>query len=273
VINSITCDVEEWFHICADGVSAATLPMDRVTFGLERLLALLEATGSRGTFFLLGCVAERLPDLAPRIVQAGHEVASHGWSHTMVPQLGPEGFRRELRRTNDLIVAQTGLVPRGFRAPRWSLSRQATPWAFEILVEEGFIYDASCTPLAGIGDPRGSRIPLRLATGSGFLWEIPPLVTRTLVTNLPTGGGWGFRFFPLRLIEYSIRAMNRAGQPAVLFVHPRELDPAGPRVPLSPFRSFVTYGSRRDATPRLAQLFRRHRFVPLLELVKSWVVA
>lgn len=273
VINSITVDVEEWFHVCDDTLHPATFPMERVEGNVERLLTLLATGGAKGTFFLLGCVAEALPGLAPAIVAAGHEIASHGWSHRLVPQLSPDEFRQELRRTNAVIAAQTGVTPRGFRAPRWSLSRQATPWAFDILAEEGFVYDASCTPLAGIGDPAGLRVPHRIDTAAGPLWEVPPLVTPTLFANLPTGGGWGFRFFPLALVERSIRGLNRAGQPAVLFVHPREVDPAGPRVPLSRFRSFVTYGSRRDAAPRLAHLLRRHHFAPLLDLVTSWPAA
>jgi polysaccharide deacetylase family protein (PEP-CTERM system associated) len=273
VINSITCDVEEWFHVCAEIPRDIPLSQDRVVGGVERLLSLLAAHGARGTFFLLGCVAEAHPELAPRIARAGHELASHGWSHTLVTQLKPGEFRDELRRTNALIAAQTGVTPRGYRAPRWSLSRHGTPWAFEILVEEGFVYDASCTPLAGIGDPRGSRVPVRMMTAAGPLWEIPPLVTPMLGVNLPTGGGWGFRFFPLPLIARSIRGLNHSGHPAVLFVHPRELDPAGPRLPLPRLQSFVTYGSRRDAAPRLARLLRDHRFAPLLELVRAWAVA
>ena len=247
--------------------------MDRVADNVERLLTLMATAEAKGTFFLLGSVAEAVPRLAPAIVAAGHEVASHGWSHKLVTQLGPEEFRRELRRTNELIAAQTGVTPKGFRAPRWSLNRQSTPWAFAILVEEGFVYDASCTPLAGIGDPHGPRVPHLVPTVAGSLWEVPPLVTSTPFTNLPTGGGWGFRFFPLALIERSLRTLNRAGQPAVLFVHPREVDPTGPRVPLSRFQSFVTYGSRRDAAPRLKHLMGRHRFAPLLDLVMSWPVA
>ena len=240
---------------------------------MERLLTLLATAGVRATFFILGCVAEALPSLAPRIAADGHEIASHGWSHTLVDRLGAEQFRSEIRRTSDLLLAQTGRPPRGFRAPRWSLGQVSTPWAFEILREEGFAYDASCTPLAGIGDPRGPRVPHLLTTPAGPLWEIPPLVTPTLLTNLPTGGGWGFRFFPLWLIEGAIRSRNRQGHPAVLFVHPREVDPRGPRLALPFWREFITYGSRQDATPRLAALLRRHRFVPLLELVESWAAA
>ncbi len=247
--------------------------MGRVTGNVERLLALFALSGVQATFFMLGCVAEALPVLAPRIAAAGHEIASHGWSHSLVSQLTPDQFRQELQRTNALLLSQTGHRPRGFRAPRWSLNAQATPWAFTILAEEGFQYDSSCTPLAGLGDPRGPRVPHRLVTSAGPLWEIPPLVSPALLTNLPTGGGWGFRFFPLALIERTVRQLNRQGQPAVFFVHPREVDPLGPRLAMLFWREFITYGFRCDAAPRLAQLLKRHRFVPLKDLVAAWPVA
>jgi polysaccharide deacetylase family protein (PEP-CTERM system associated) len=218
-------------------------------------------------------VAEALPELAPRIAAAGHEIASHGWSHSLVSQLTPDQFRQELQRTNALLLAQTGHRPRGFRAPRWSLNWHETAWAFAILVEEGFLYDSSCTPLAGLGDPRGPRTPQRLLTAAGTLWGIPPLVTPALFTNLPTGGGWGFRFFPQHLIERTIGQLNRQGQPAVFFIHPREVDPLGPRLKMPFWREFITYGFRGDAAPRLAYLLKRHTFVPLKDLVASWPVA
>lgn len=270
VRNSITIDVEEWFHVCNGPAPVGEIPMTRVADNVARLLELFAEAGVRATFFLLGCVAEAVPDLAPRIAAAGHEIASHGWSHTLVSQLTPEQFRQELQRTNELLKAQSGQQPRGFRAPRWSIGREQAPWAFEIMVEEGFLYDSSCTPLAGLGDTSGPRVPHRVTTAAGAIWELPPLVSPTWLTNLPTGGGWGFRFFPLLVIERSIRSLNRQGHPAILFVHPREVDPAGPRMRMSFWQEYITYGSRRDATPRLALLLRRHRFAPLAELVTAW---
>lgn len=273
VRNSITIDVEEWFHVCGAELPAADIPMDRVTDNIEHLLALFAVAGVQATFFMLGCVAEALPGLAPRIAAAGHEIASHGWSHSLVSQLTPEQFRQEVQRTSALLLRQTGQQPVGFRAPRWSLNWQEAPWTFAILAEEGFRYDSSCTPLAGLGDPRGSRTPQQLLTSAGPLWEIPPLVTPALLTNLPTGGGWGFRFFPRALIERTISQLNRQGQPAVFFIHPREVDPLGPRLAMPFWREFITYGSRHDAAPRLSHLLKRHTFVPLKDLVAAWPVA
>jgi hypothetical protein len=160
VINAITVDVEDWFHVC--GIDPEPqVPHDqwRVRRNTERILGLLSEFGVSATFFMLGSVAAQEPELVPMIVAAGHEIASHGYSHRLTPQLGPLLFRDELRRTVDLIERQSGERPYGFRAPRWSLS-PSTPWAFDILAEEGYLYDSSCNPLPFVGNGRGPRLDL-----------------------------------------------------------------------------------------------------------------
>lgn len=274
VAHAITVDVEDWFHVCGAEQAAGELSCQgRVLHTTSLVLDLLRSCGVRGTFFVLGSVASRHPELATCIVEAGHELASHGWSHRLVTGLTPQEFADELLRTADLLERQTGQRPRGFRAPRWSLSRQKTPWAFEILAQQGYRYDSSLTPLAMIGAPGGPRQPHRIETGAGGLWEIPPLVTPTLFGNLPTGGGWGFRFFPLRLIQWTLQDYQRQQMPGMLFLHPRELDPLGPRLRLGLLREFVAYGSKTSAADRLATLMRRFSFLPLGEQVSSWQTA
>ncbi len=269
--NVLSIDVEEWFHVC--GLAGEPVVSRRewlVERNIERLLGLLARHNTRATFFVLGSVAETVPTLVGRIAAQGHEIASHGYSHSLVSDLTREGFRDEIRRTHDLLLRQSGQSAVGFRAPQWSLSPARTPWAFEVLREEGYRYDSSCTPLPFVGDRLGKRVPHRLAAGTGTIWEIPPMVTAMPLVNLPTGGGWGFRFFPLGLIDRTVAALNRAGYPAVLYLHPRELDPAGPRLGLSPLRSFAAYGPRRDAAPRVESLLGRHRFTTMRELVNVW---
>lgn len=274
VAHAITVDVEDWYHVCTQDQPLDTpAEQGRVTTSLALVLELLSRCRVRGTFFVLGSVASRHPELAPRIVAAGHELASHGWSHRLVMQLSPQEFGDELLRTADLLERQTGKRPCGFRAPRWSLSRQTTPWAFEILARQGYRYDSSLTPLAMIGDPNGPRGPHWIETPAGGLWEVPPLVTPTLLGNLPTGGGWGFRFFPQALLRQTLQDYQRQGMPGVLFVHPRELDPDGPRLNLGLLRAFVAYGPKRSAAGRLAALLDRFNFEPLGEQVMSWQIA
>jgi len=269
--NVLTIDVEDWYHVCAPGVAAPVPPRGswRVRLNLERILALLDEHRQKGTFFMLGSVAESDPALAPMICSAGHEIASHGYSHRLVSDLTPQQFRDELQLTERIIMEQTGQRPVGFRAPQWSLSEQ-TGWAFAILREQGYLYDSSLNPLLFVGNSRGSRTPYRLEGEGAVLWEIPPMVTRSWIGNLPTGGGWGFRFFPFRTVCAAIEALNREDHPAVLYLHPREVDPDGPRLELSALKRFVSYGTRTDAAPRLSELFRRYRFITLKEMVYEW---
>ena len=263
-------DVEEWFHVC--GVEWEPLAASgewRVRSNIEKLLTLFAEYKVRATFFVLGCVAEALPGLVSRIAADGHEIASHGYSHTMVTELDPGRFRDELRLTREILERQSGQNTVGFRAPQWSLSI-ATPWAFEILHEEGYQYDSSCNPLPLVGNPAGPRIPYKVNVKKGALWEIPPMVTRSMFGNLPTGGGWGLRVFPRRIIRNTIREMNSEGAPAVLFLHPRELDPSGPRLRLKPLKKFASYGPRTDLSDLLVDLMRQFRFGTLKEMVEQW---
>jgi peptidoglycan/xylan/chitin deacetylase (PgdA/CDA1 family) len=145
----------------------------------------------RATFFVLGSLAESEPLLVPMIAAAGHEIASHGYSHSLVPRLKPQQFKDEVRRTGDILERQSGVRPIGFRAPQWSLA-DSMQWAFDILHEEGYQYDSSLNPLPFVGKRSGSRVPFIMQAGGGSVLEIPPMVTPLSFGNLPTGGGWGF---------------------------------------------------------------------------------
>jgi peptidoglycan-N-acetylglucosamine deacetylase len=270
VHNALTIDLEDWYHGCCRVQGPVVWPEKRrVRKNTEQILALLEEYQVRATFFVLGSIAEQDPSLVPLIAAAGHEIASHGYSHTLVPLLGPVAFRDEVRRSSQIIAEQSGQLPVGFRAPQWSLGPSA-PWAVEILQQEGCLYDSSFNPLPFVGNRLGPRAPFTIETCGGSLLELPPLVTPSLIGNLPTGGGWGFRFFPLSLIRRSVKKLNENGNPAVLYLHPREMDPFGPRLPLSPLQSFVSYGPRSDASGRLRELLGDFSFKTLKELAASW---
>ena len=269
-VNSLTIDVEDWFHVC--GLSrepVITRSQWRVGEATERILSILAASEVKATFFMLGCVAEAEPELVKCISSQGHEIASHGWSHRLIHDMTAHEFRDELKRTAELLFHQTGIRPVGYRAPRWSISVR-TPWAYEILAEEGYLYDSSCNPLPLVGKGDAPRHPYRLETSKGFLWEVPPMVTPTPLGNMPTGGGWGFRLFPLSMISSTIMRYQKEGFPAVLYLHPREVDPSGPRLSLSPFASFAAYGTRSDAAPKVSELLKKFRFTTVESLVRSW---
>lgn len=271
--NALTIDLEDWYHGCCAAPCPEIPPKKRrLRQNCESILSLLAECRVQATFFVLGSVAEQDPSLVPMIAAAGHEISSHGYSHTLVPLLGADAFRDELRRSAQIIATQSGFLPAGYRAPQWSLG-PATPWAMEILQQEGCLYDSSYNPLAFVGDRRGPRAPFAIATSRGSILEVPPMVTPSPIGNLPTGGGWGFRFFPLSVIRGSLRKLNDAGVPAVLYLHPREMEAFGPRLPLSPWHSFVCYGPRSDAAGRLRELLSLFRFQTVKELAASWQIA
>lgn len=274
VQNALSIDVEDWYHVSNHEGAKPVVPPGarRVRQNVERILAILAEYHVKATFFILGSVAEEEPTLAGDIVRAGHEIASHGYSHTLVPLLGPNSFRDEIRRTAEIIGSQTGCRPVGFRAPQWSIG-SGTPWAVDILGEEGYLYDSSYNPLPFVGNPKGPRTPFAIATSVGTIVEVPPMVTPSPIGNLPTGGGWGFRFFPLGLITHTARRLNNGGLPAVFYLHPREMDASGPRLSLPPLKSFAAYGPRSGAERRLRHLLQSFRFVTIRQLVEKWEAA
>lgn len=268
--GALTIDVEDWYHVC--GIGQQEVPPRhswRVAQNVEKIVALLDQYQCKATFFILGSVAEAIPELAPMIVAKGHEIASHGYSHTLLTDMTKQQFLDELQRTEQILIEQTGKRPVGYRAPQWSVSSQ-TPWVDELLAESGYLYDSSRNPLPFVGDASAARYPYRIDMPSGSLWEVPPLVTKTSLVSLPTGGGWGFRLFPLWLIAATIETYLRDAAPAVLYLHPREVDPDGPRLPLPLSKRFLAYGTRTDATPRLSGLLQRFRFMTLEEVVRQW---
>ena len=268
--SALTVDVEDWYHVC--GIDQPVVPDRRtwrVAHNIKGILTLLEQHQCKATFFMLGSVAEAMPELAPMIVAKGHEIASHGYSHALLTDMTKQQFLDELLRTEQVLIDQTGIRPVGYRAPQWSVSDK-TPWVDQLLVEHRYLYDSSRNPLPFVGDPSAPRYPYRIDTPSGSLWEVPPLVTKMGLVSLPTGGGWGFRLFPLRLIKSTIKAYLRDAAPAVLYLHPREIDPEGPRLQLPVLKRFLAYGTRTDATVRLSELLQRLRLLTLQEMVTTW---
>lgn len=264
--NALTIDVEDWYHVCGVELpQSVPLSEYRVRIATERILDFLLERDSKATFFMLGSIAETEPELVKRIADDGHEIASHGWSHTLIDKLSPGQFQDELVRTEEIIESLTGVLPVGFRAPQWSVSHK-TPWVHEVLAERGYKYDSSLNPLPFIGNRKGARLSTRIKTSTGDLREFPPLVTPTWFGNMPTGGGWGFRFFPVGMISRTVESLNKAGSPAVLYLHPRDVDPDGPRLDLPILKRYASYGARNDALPRVGKLFEMFKFTTLKEL-------
>ena len=265
VANILTVDLEDWYHIC--GVRGRIPPPERlesrVVPNARRILERLAHRRVRATFFVLGVVAERHPGLIREIAEAGHEIALHGHAHRRVYTLDREGFRRDLLEARDRVSNLAGREVRGYRAPEWSI-REDSLWALDVLREEGFAYDSSMAPLPLIGSRAYPVIPHRVRKGKGGdLWEFPPLVGTTRLLSVPLGGGWGLRLFPFAWVRSAVRGLNRAGHPAVIFLHPREFDPAPPRIPLPLVKRFVLHAGFEPTARRLERLLRAFPFGPV----------
>lgn len=259
----VSIDVEEYVHVeVARGVVDFNQWDDwpsRVERNVDLLLTLFDACGLRGTFFILGHVAQRHESMVKRIAQAGHEIASHGSNHQRLHQLNTETFRADVLACKKLLEDQTGQHVRGYRAPTFSVVRQ-TAWAIDVLVELGFEYDASIFPIRHpwYGVPTTPMSPFMVRNGSGpALLEVPPLVYRLGSWNLPAAGGGYFRLLPLVLMQWALAQACRQGRPAILYFHPWEFDPQMPRMPLSVTGRIRTYTGLRRAQSRLECIMRR----------------
>jgi polysaccharide deacetylase family protein (PEP-CTERM system associated) len=267
--NAITIDVEEWFHICGpiDALAFERWPSlrSRVVHTTRLLLEDLDRAGARATFFVVGWVAERHPELVAEIVAAGHEVGSHGHLHRRVYELQPETFRDDIRRSVAALQSAGAAGVRAFRAPEWSINDRSL-WALEVLAAEGFTVDASMAPLKLVGSVSYPRTPHARATASGPILEIPPLVADRFGQVMPLGWGWGLRMSSPRRVLAALDAANRSGVPGVLTVHPWEIDPAPPHVSL-PLRLWFAHYFRLDGfRARLATVLRDGDFGALGDL-------
>lgn len=259
-VDIFTVDFEDWYH----GIELA--PADwsrfesRIEVGTCRLLDLLHEADTRATFFILGVAAESAPDLVREIARRGHEIATHGYAHEFVYQLGAEGFRADLQRSLEVLAALVSVPVVGHRAPYFSITRES-PWAYDVLLECGIRYDSSVFPVHNYryGIPDAPRFVHEIRPG---LLELPPSTWRVAGRNVPVAGGAYFRLFPYTLTRLGLRRAHVEQQPAVFYVHPWELDPDHPRLPL-PRRVALTHYHNLAATQgRLRKLLAEFDFGP-----------
>ena len=270
VANILSVDVEDWFHICGieDRIPKSIGPRlgSRVNKNTLDILEILAKNSIQATFFVLGVVAEKHPDLIKKIGRAGHEIATHGYAHQRVYTMTPEKFRQDVKKAVDILFQITGRPVKGYRAPEWSI-RNDSLWALDILQQEGFEYDSSMAPLPLIGHSSYSQIPCKLKLNTGFLLEFPPFVAVTALGNLPMGGGWGLRVFPYNLIRFFIRKRNDKGWPALIFLHPREFDENNPRIRLPLVKQFVLNARLERTGKRLNRLLKDFSFISIADFM------
>jgi len=275
VVNAMTVDVEDYFHVSVfDGVVARDTwdaQPSRVAESTGRLLDLLAAHRVHATCFVLGWVAERFPQLIARIAAEGHEVASHGYWHRLVYEQTPGDFRADIRRARDVIEQACGVKVRGYRAPSFSITEQSL-WALDVLVDEGYEYDASIFPIRHdrYGIPDAARDVCRMPAGGATIIEVPGSTVRIAGTNLPIAGGGYFRLLPYGWTKRGIERRNRdEGQPAIFYLHPWEIDPGQPRLPASLLGRFRHYRNLDHTERRLRRLLADFTFAPLADVIPA----
>ena len=275
-LNAMSVDVEDYFHVAA--LSEAISRDDwesmnsRVDGSTRRLLEVFDEAGTTATFFTLGWVAERHPELVREIQRRGHEVACHGYSHKLVYEQTPEEFRAETLRSKGLLEDIIGQPVDGYRAASYSITARSR-WALDILVEAGFVYDSSIFPVRHdlYGMPGAERFPHRLETDKGAsIVEFPPSTARVLGQNLPAAGGGYFRLYPYSLSRWLINRVNESeGQPAVFYLHPWEVDPEQPRVQAGWKSRFRHYNNLHKCEQRLRRLLGEFRFGTVREVLET----
>jgi polysaccharide deacetylase family protein (PEP-CTERM system associated) len=265
VLNAFSVDVEDYFQVSAFErvVARSQWPEleSRVVGNTHRLLELLAARGISGTFYVLGWIAERFPQLVRDIHSGGHELACHSHWHRLIYEQSPDEFRNDVRRAKQAVEDAAGQSVTAYRAPSFSVTKSSL-WALEVLVEEGFTLDSSIFPTHHdrYGIP-GTQLGIhRIDTPAGPLWEFPMAIKHFGRFTLPVSGGGYFRLYPFSLTRHCLASLNRAGRPFSFYVHPWEIDPTQPRIRgasrLARFRHYVNLASTERKLERLLASFR-----------------
>jgi len=269
LLNAITVDVEDYFQTEAMAASVARDDWDRMPLRIERnteqVFELLATHGVRGTFFFLGWVAKRFPALVRQAARLGHELGCHSYWHRLVYRLSPDEFREDTKRAKAAVEDSSGTRVLGYRAPSFSLVKE-TEWAAEILAQLGFRYDSSVYPIHHdlYSNPRAPRTPHRIA--SGALWEFPLATVSVAGHHLPVGGGGYLRMLPYGYLRWGLSRLNsREGIPAVVYLHPWEIDTQQPRLPAGARSRFRQYSGLSTTKNKLRRLLEKFRFAPIAE--------
>lgn len=269
-LNAFTVDLEDWFQ----GLTSTNPQVERwpefesrVVPATRHLLSLLRRHQVTATFFVLGHVADQHPDLVAEVSEEGHEIAIHGYYHRFVYRMTPEEFDSEIRRSIEAVSRITGRRPIGHRAPYFSVNRD-TPWFAQILADHGLEYDSSIFPARSMlyGFPGAPRSPHRLPNG---MMEFPVSTVRLLGRTMPIAGGFYVRALPYALISRAIRSLHQERKPAIMYVHPWELDQGQKYSDVTPRERISHYFGRKTLAAKLHRLFTDFKFAPLGRLLEN----
>jgi len=270
MLNALTIDVEDYFHVTAfeqvldrqkwEGME------ERVERNIEKLLLILDEYKVKATFFVLGWVAERYPVLIRTIFNDGHEIASHGFNHEMITRQSQDSFRQDIAAAKVVLEDITGSKVNGYRAPTFSIINSSL-WALGVLCEQGFSYDSSIFPIKHdrYGIPDANRFPhIIKVNGGAAIKEFPPSTIKFFRWNFPIAGGAYLRFLPAEFIAWGIHQINKAeNQPAIIYLHPWELDPEQPRVAIKGLGRVRHYCNLGSTEGKLRYLIKRCTFTTL----------
>jgi polysaccharide deacetylase family protein (PEP-CTERM system associated) len=273
--GTFTVDVEDYFQVSA--FASVIRPEDwehyecRVEQGTRQILELAAKHSTRGTFFVLGWIAERYPHLVREIQAAGHEIGCHSYWHQLVYELGPARFRADLVKARDTLEDITGHRVRLYRAPSFSITRQSL-WGLEILVEEGFDGDSSIYPIRHdrYGIPGSPKIPHTIETPAGRIREFPGMTCSVAGLTVPVGGGGYLRLFPWSVTSQLLRQIRQEGRPLNVYLHPWEVDPDQPRIAASLKSRFRHYQNLRTMAPKLAKLLAGFRLSTMSDVLNGF---
>ncbi|MBV9216899.1 MAG: DUF3473 domain-containing protein [Acidobacteria bacterium] len=268
ITNALTIDFEDWYQGIEIPISQWGDYEDRIERSGDTVLRLLDEANVKATFFILGYVAEKFPDLVKRIEREGHEIGTHGFSHTLIYKQSPELFKTELTRAVRFLEDLTGAKVLGHRAPYFSITKDSL-WALDILGELGVRYDSSIFPVLnyryGIAD--APRFPYTIEREHFKFTEFPISTLKLPGFTMPISGGAYFRIYPYQVTKQAIKAVNRGGNPATFYLHPWELDPDHPRIDV-PRRIALTHYFNLGATERrLKKLLRDFRLAPMKDVL------
>jgi len=269
--NVLSIDCEDWFHGLEIGLKDWDTFENRIERNCSKLLDLLEETGTKATFFVLGYVAEKFPQLVKEIARKGHEIGSHGYSHQFVYRQSPNEFREEMVKSLETLGRLSGERILSYRAPFFSVT-QSSLWALDILSDLGILLDSSIFPVINYryGIPQAPRFPHWIPTKDGLrILEFPISTLRILGKNIPIAGGAYFRLFPYQFIKAGIKNLNRNNHPAIFYLHPWEMDPGHPKIKLPRRISLTHYHNLSRTEAKFKSLLKEFKFIPLRKVLEN----
>ena len=276
VVNGFSVDVEDWYQV-SDFEDRIPLEQwdqyeSRVVRNTRKILGILNEFNVTGTFFILTWNALRHPELVQEIVEAGHEIATHGHTHRLVYEQGRERFAEDLLQSLEILRAVPGVEVLGYRAPSFSVTAKSM-WALDVMLEAGLCYDSSVFPVQDplYGIPGAQRFPFTIHEREGrSLAEFPMTTMQLGGRNFPLGGGAYLRLLPYKYMQWGMRRVNQENQPAVVYLHPWEIDPEQPRLPIRGKRGFSTHYWRLEGMEaKLRRLLSDFKFAPIRDVLTN----